>query len=63
MYFFLVTIYVYTFLVKKICSTYCPPAATYRFFVFMKFNMRNGNHMDAHMICDLRVVQFVQVYF
>jgi len=55
MYSFLVIRNVYTFLVKKLFNPLCPPVKT-RFFVFTKFSMPNGSHMDAHRIFDQTVV-------
>jgi len=64
MYSFLVIRYAYVVLVKKI-----QPNDVHhilfrtRFFVFAKFNLRNGSDMDVHRIYYLNSCSLVQVYF
>ena len=40
----------------------CYPSRT-SFFVFTKFSMHNGSHMDGHMIYDIIVVHFFKRIF
>ena len=62
---FLVKIYVYTFLVKKIYAArnVNQLLVRTRFFVLTKFSMANDSHMDAHTIYDLTVIHLLKCFF